>query len=57
MELKSTKSEEELEEVAKAALGQIGEKSYPAELARQGVKEVWKYGIAFCGKRVWMERG
>ncbi|MBR4695765.1 MAG: AAA family ATPase, partial [Selenomonadaceae bacterium] len=57
LELKSTKFEEELEETAKAALGQIGEKSYPAELARQGVKEVWNYGIAFCGKRVWMERG
>ena len=57
LELKSTKSEEELEETAKAALGQIWEKSYPAELARQGVKEVWSYGIAFCGKRVWMERG
>ncbi|MBR4696086.1 MAG: PD-(D/E)XK nuclease domain-containing protein, partial [Selenomonadaceae bacterium] len=57
LELKSTKSEEELEETAKAALGQIKEKSYPAELARQGVKEVWNYGIAFCGKKVWMERG
>ena len=57
LELKSVRSEEELEETAKAALGQIGEKSYPAELARQGVKEVWSYGIAFCGKRVWMERG
>ena len=57
LELKSTKSEEELEEVAKAALGQIREKSYPTELARQGVKEVWNYGIAFCGKKVQMERG
>ncbi|MBR3456573.1 MAG: PD-(D/E)XK nuclease domain-containing protein, partial [Selenomonadaceae bacterium] len=57
LELKSVKSEEELEETAQAALRQIGEKSYPAEFARQGVKEVWNYGIAFCGKRVWMERG
>ncbi len=55
LELKSTKSEEELEETAKAALGQIGEKSYIAEFSRQGVKDVWNYGIAFCGKRVWME--
>ncbi len=57
LELKSVKSEEELEPQARAALRQIGEKSYPAELARQGVKEVWNYGIAFWGKRVWMERG
>ena len=57
LELKSVRSEEELEETAKAALGQIEEKSYMAELSRQGVKEIWKYGIAFWGKRVQMERG
>ena len=57
LELKSVKSEEELEETAQAALRQIGEKSYIAEFSRQNVKEIWNYGIAFCGKRVWMERG
>ncbi|MBQ7479339.1 MAG: PD-(D/E)XK nuclease domain-containing protein, partial [Selenomonadaceae bacterium] len=41
---------------AKEALRQIEEKAYLAELSRQGVKEVWKYGIAFCGKKVWMEQ-
>ena len=55
MELKSAKSEEVLEEKAKEALHQIEEKAYLAELDRQGVKEVWKYGIAFCGKKIWME--
>ncbi|MBQ3971882.1 MAG: AAA family ATPase, partial [Selenomonadaceae bacterium] len=57
LELKSTKSEEELEEKAKEALRQIEEKAYITELSRQGVQEVWKYGIAFCGKKVWLERG
>ena len=56
-ELKSAKSEEALEEKAKEALRRIGEKAYLAELARQGVKETWKYGIAFHGKKVWLERG
>ena len=55
LELKSAKSEEAMEEKAKEALRQIEEKAYLAELSRQGVKEVWKYGIAFCGKKVWME--
>ncbi len=42
LELKSTKSEEELEEKAKEALRQIEEKAYITELSRQGVQEVWK---------------
>ncbi len=57
LELKSAKSEEELEEKAREALRQIEEKAYITELSRQGVGEVWKYGIAFCGKKVWLERG
>ena len=51
------KSEPELEEAAQKALQQIEEKSYLAELSRQGVKETWKYGIAFWGKNVRIERG
>ena len=56
LELKSAKSEEAMEGAAKEAQRQIEEKAYLAELSRQGVKEVWKYGIAFCGKKVWMEQ-
>lgn len=55
LELKAAKSEEELEPKAKEALAQIGEKAYGTELARQGVKEIWSYGISFWGKRMWME--
>ncbi|MBR3458304.1 MAG: AAA family ATPase [Selenomonadaceae bacterium] len=57
LELKSAKSDEELEQQAGAALRQIEEKEYIAEFSRQGVKEVWKYGISFHGKRVSMEKG
>ena len=57
LELKSAKSEEAMEEKAKEALHQIEEKAYIRELAQQGVTEAWKYGIAFCGKKVWLEQG
>ena len=55
LEFKTVKTEEEMEEAARAALTQIESKEYTAELARQGVTEVWKYGIAFCGKKMWLE--
>ncbi|MBQ7478557.1 MAG: AAA family ATPase [Selenomonadaceae bacterium] len=54
LEIKAAKSEDELEAKAKEALSQIGEKAYGAEMKRQGVDDVWRYGIAFCRKRVWM---
>ncbi len=55
LELKAAKSEEELEAKAREALEQIGAKAYGTALARRGVKEIWRYGIAFWGKRMWME--
>ena len=57
LELKTVREEEEMEAAAQGALAQIEEKAYPAELARQGVQEVWKYGIAFWGKKMWLEQG
>ena len=54
LELKAAGSEEELEERAKEALQQIAEKEYCAELSRQGASDVWRYGIAFYGKKVCM---
>ena len=57
LEIRAVKSPEDLEGAAKAAPEQIEEKAYLTELHRQGAKEVWKYGIAFCGKRVWLEQG
>ena len=52
LELKAAGSEAELEEKAREALQQIAEKEYCAELSRQGVKDIWHYGIAFHGKKV-----
>ena len=45
-------SDEILKSVAVQALQQIEEKKYDTELQRAGVQEVYKYGIAFCGKQV-----
>ena len=55
LELKAVKEEGEMGAAAKTAISQIEEKEYLAGLIRQGVTEVWKYGIAFCGKKMWLE--
>ncbi|MBR2216216.1 MAG: AAA family ATPase [Selenomonadaceae bacterium] len=44
--------EEELMKLAEKALAQIDDKEYIAEFEHQGVKEVWRYGVAFGGKKV-----
>ena len=55
LELKAVKEEVEMESAAKAAISQIEDKEYLVGLTRQGITEVWKYGIAFCGKKMWLE--
>jgi len=57
LELKAVKEEGEMGAAAKTAISQIEEKEYLAGLIWQGVTEVWKYGIAFCGKKMWLEQG
>ncbi|MBQ2987443.1 MAG: AAA family ATPase [Tyzzerella sp.] len=53
MELKSAKSmTEELKELAQKALEQIESKKYDEDMKMQGVHEIYKYGVAFCGKDV-----
>ncbi len=41
-----------LHKLAQSALAQIEEKKYDTELRRQGVKTIYKYGIAFVSKDV-----
>ena len=41
----------------KEALQQIEEREYVTEFRRRGIQTVWKYGIAFCGKKVEVVRG
>ena len=45
-------SKEELRQLACKALQQIDARKYDTELLRRDVEQIYKYGIAFCGKSV-----
>ncbi len=49
---KKNLAEEVLAELAAAALGQIDEMRYDAEMREDGIQDILKFGIAFSGKRV-----
>ena len=57
MEFKAVKEEDELEAAADDALKQIEKKAYVTELEAAGVQPIWRYGIAFCKKRVFVKAG
>lgn len=57
MEFKVAETEAALEREAAAALKQMEDMDYMAEFRAQGIETVWKYGIAFCGKKLKMVRG
>lgn len=52
MEFKVAATENQLESKAWEALEQIETKAYITEFQKRKVTQVWKYGIAFCGKHV-----
>ena len=52
MEFKVAATENQLEPKAREALQQIETKAYITEFRKRKVTQVWKYGIAFCGKHV-----
>ena len=41
-----------LKQLSETALKQIQDKQYDTELRTAGVEVIYKYGVAFCGKRV-----
>lgn len=53
IELKAVKKGDEavLKSLARTALEQIENKQYASEMLSRGVTTIYKYGIAFCGKR------
>ena len=57
MEFKKADSEAQMDKKAAEALLQIEKKNYATALTKRGVTEIWKYGVAFCGKRVKLLRG
>ena len=54
IELKSGKScsTSQLKELSENALHQIIEKEYDAEMKTKGIRTIYRYGVAFCGKQV-----
>ena len=51
MEFKVAGDESELSQKAKEALSQIESKKYMTDLNKENIDQIWKYGIAFCGKK------
>ena len=54
IELKACKesTESSLKALADTALQQINERRYNTEMIARGVKTIFKFGVAFCGKKV-----
>ena len=54
IELKAEKDldDEKLKRLSETALQQINDKKYDAELTASGVNTIYKYGVAFSGKKV-----
>lgn len=52
LEFKVASHESELAVKAQEALKQIENRVYVTEFTKRGISNVWKYGIAFCGKKV-----
>lgn len=57
IELKAEKhaDAEQLKKLAAVALKQINDKNYAADMQIHGVKTIYKYGVAFSGKKVEIE--
>lgn len=55
LEFKAADRTESLEEKAGETLRQIQDKQYEAEFAKRDIASLWKYGVAFCGKQVYVK--
>ena len=56
LEFKTAASEDELMAKAQEALQQIAQRDYAAAFRTRGVQQVYHYGIAFCGKKVCVQK-
>jgi len=54
IEIKSIGDEDDHEEELEEALNQIEDKKYDQELRSQGVIDIVKLAVVFCGKQLWL---
>ena len=55
LEFKAADRTDLLEEQVDEALWQIQDRQYEAEFAKRDIASLWKYGVAFCGKQVYVK--
>lgn len=56
IELKAGKdcTDEQLQSLSETALQQINKRQYDADMTAAGIQQIFKYGVAFCGKNVYI---
>ena len=54
IELKAEKNctDEKLKKLSETALNQIVDKKYDTEMIAKDIRTIYRYGVAFCGKKV-----
>lgn len=57
MEFKAAGQDTQLKAKAEEALRQIENQQYCTEFEKRGIRHIWRYGIAFCGKKLMLLKG
>ena len=57
MEFKAAGQDTQLKAKAEEALRQIENQRYCTEFEKRGIRHIWRYGIAFCGKKLMVLKG
>lgn len=52
LEFKQTEEMDSLDSVSRDALQQIKQKRYINEAQKRGAKQIYAYGIGFCGRNI-----
>ena len=55
-EFKVCHNDTELEKVANEGMEQIYRRKYYSQMQNQGIKEIWLYSMAFCKKKMFMQK-
>lgn len=57
MEFKAAGQDTQLKAKAEEALRQIENQQYCTEFEKRRIRHIWRYGIAFCGKKLMVLKG